>query len=103
MALTVTVTDEQVTGQQRKVSGTIDFDDSYLSGGESLTPAMLGLTTLDKIVVTPFLGFVFDHTAADNLLHAYWVDTTVDGAPLAEVPSMTNMDDIVPSFTAWGV
>src|SRR5687768_15933821 len=68
------------------------FDSSYPTGGESVTPAMLGLNTIDFLLAEPSGGYTFEYDHADGLLIAYWVDTTVDGAPLAEVADTTDID-----------
>ena len=51
MALTVTVTDETVFGDKKIVFATVGFDNSYDAGGELLTPASLGLNTIENVVV----------------------------------------------------
>ena len=69
----------EVPGTRREVRGTITFDSSYATGGEAVTLAQLGLTRLDWLSVE-----------------------TTDGAPLAEVPSTTNVSTVVVRFHATG-
>jgi hypothetical protein len=49
--LTVTLAGDWLSsiGSKRASTGTITFDDSYPTGGESLTPAMIGLGVIDSI------------------------------------------------------
>lgn len=51
MALTVSLTGDwlQSLGSRRAVNGTITFDSSYATGGESLTPANIGLGVIQSI------------------------------------------------------
>lgn len=50
-------------GKRKIVFGTIGFDDSYASGGEVVTPAMVGLSTVDMMVFAsdPY-GCTFNYT-----------------------------------------
>lgn len=70
------------------------FDSSYPTGGESVTPAMLGLNTIDFLLVEPAGGYSFEYVHATSLLLARWVDTSTDGAPLAEVADTTSMSGV---------
>lgn len=67
MALTVTLSGDwlQSLGSRRSVTGKITFDDSYASGGESLTAANIGLGVIESISFNHGEdGYVFkyDHT-----------------------------------------
>ncbi len=59
MALTITLDSPShyVDGHQYKVTGTIDFEDSYPTGGEALTAANIGLRIIDDIHFTNVSGF----------------------------------------------
>lgn len=71
------------------------FDSSYPTGGESLTYAELGFSKApDWVEVVPKAGFVFEYDIANQKLKAYWVDTTVDGAAMAEVVNATNLSAV---------
>lgn len=63
MALTVTIEKDGfgVEGAQQTVRGRIAFDSSYPANGESLTPAMIGLKTIDYLEVLPKSGFTFEY------------------------------------------
>ncbi len=93
MAGTVSLTgDWQMNpGDRVATRATFTFDALYPTGGESLTPAMLGLGVIDFLVATSVGGYVFEYNYTTKKLLAYWVDTTVDGAPLAEVADTTDL------------
>jgi hypothetical protein len=49
MALSISTTQpRQTVGTQHKTRTTVTFDDSYPSGGESLTPNQLGLAVVEE-------------------------------------------------------
>jgi len=80
---------------------TITFDASYLSGGETFAAtAIPGLNKLDVLVQIGGTtgGYVIHYDYTNELLIAYWVDTTVDGAPLKAVTSTTNLSAVAPKF-----
>lgn len=76
---------------------TIGFDDTYPTGGEAITPDAVGLTRIDDAIIAPTAGFVFSWDRANSKVKAFWVDTTTDGAAMAEV---VNDTDINASLTA---
>lgn len=94
----------EVPGTRREVRGTITFDSSYPTGGEAVTLAQLGLTRLDWLSVETTDGYVpaWDGSTSAPKVKLFWVDTTVDGAPLAEVASTTNVATVVARFHATG-
>ena len=87
--------DVQVLGTVRFVIVEVDFDGSYPTGGEALTAATLGLTEVVHVIPTAKAGFVFEYDYTNSKLLAYWVDTTVDGAAMAEVADTTDLDPAV--------
>lgn len=95
----------QYIGQDKVVTGTITFDSSYAgSGGESVTLASLGLQEVYDLVCDGDDGYVirWDRSTTSPKVIAYWVDTTVDGAPMAEVTGTTNLSAVVTRFRARG-
>jgi hypothetical protein len=73
----------------------ITFDSSYPTNGEALVASDVGLDSILAVFSEPKGGYNFVWAA--NLLEAFWVDTTVDGAPLAEVTNTTDLSGV----TAW--
>jgi hypothetical protein len=94
----------EVPGTRREVRGTITFDSSYPTGGEAVTLAQLGLTRLDWLSVETTDGYVpaWDSSTSAPKVKLFWVDTTTDGAPLAEVTATTNVATVVVRFHATG-
>ena len=106
MALTVSLNRPTVFGDAKVASGTITFDSSYPTGGESLTPALLGLTSIATFVGQPAIdanGCVIPSLKrSTSVLFAYWVDTSTDGAELAEVADTTDLSGYTFDFIAFG-
>lgn len=74
-------------------------DSSWLAAGEAVTPGDLGFKVILGVVcLAGSGGYVWDWDAANNKILAYWVDTTVDGAPLAAVVDATNLSAVTPTL-----
>jgi hypothetical protein len=72
----------------------ITLDSDYADGGEAFNPAQLGLaevwfaTIEQKLPSAADVGtYVFQWDYDANKILVFWVDTSTDGAVLAEVPS----------------
>ncbi len=107
MALTNGTISVNVEGNKRVVRLTTTFDSSYATGGEAFDPyAVGGFVTVDRVIVEPKAGYTFDYvpstTPGSRKIKAYWVDTSVDGAALAEVASTTNLSTVVADVTIIG-
>lgn len=57
MALTVAISKRVSAGNQHVTQGTITFDSSYPTGGESLTANNVGLSVIEDIVIHPSSGY----------------------------------------------
>lgn len=88
------------------VTGTIAFDSSYPTGGESITAIATQFTELLGVTFTPHLGYVFDvdYTAATQKVLAYYVDNNAAGdSAMIEVPDTTNLATLTAvHFLAYG-
>lgn len=75
MAATATVDNTLgtfVLGDRRAVIANIDFDASYPTGGESVTPAQFGFVTrIDFLIAEPKGGYTFVYDRANSKLLAY--------------------------------
>lgn len=49
MALSFSITDQTVVGDQRRVVATVTFDSSYPTGGEAVTPSNFGLQSIRNV------------------------------------------------------
>jgi len=85
MALTFTLSGDWQgnVGNQRYVQGTLAFDSSYPTGGESLTAANIGLRVIEQIDVQPRSGYVFDYNYTDSLLLVYRTGTVTPAGTLS--------------------
>lgn len=95
MAIATTITTKRVPGNRREVVGTVTFDSSYPTGGEtfSLTSAT-GLSSVDYIHFLPVGGRTFNLNTAQDKLLAY--------AGSSEVADTTNLSAVVVTFVAVG-
>ena len=80
--------------QPKMVAVKITFDSSYPTNGEALIASDVGLTEILAVFAEPKGGYTFVWAA--NKIEAFWVDTTTDGAPLAEVANTTDLSAIAP-------
>lgn len=60
MALTFSALQRHSAGDQFKVTGLMTFDDSYPTGGESMTAGALGLSVIDSMEFEDSGGYSFD-------------------------------------------
>ena len=105
MATSVSITTgPEVPGSRMEVTGVITFDSSYVTGGEAVTLAQLGLSRLDYLIVTAVNGNIpaWDGSTSSPKIKLFWVDTTTDGAPMAEVVSTTDVSSTTARFLAIG-
>jgi hypothetical protein len=74
------------------------------TGGEAVTLAQLGLSRLDYLIVTAVDGNIpaWDGSTSSPKIKLFWVDTTTDGAPMAEVASTTDVSSTTARFLAIG-
>lgn len=82
MALTITIDRKERMGKRYYRSGTIAFDASYPTGGESLTPADLGLRVIDLLLAAPAGGLMFEYDHTNSKLKAIY-PTGGSAAPAA--------------------
>jgi len=105
MAITVS----SITNNGPAAGGTVQkqatatFDSSYATGGEALAAADLGFSRIISVQVNPSAGYVFEWVASTGKIKAYWVDTTVDGAAMAEVTATTDLSAVAPTIEVLGL
>lgn len=95
MALAFVDEARSVIRNKRFVTATCTFDSSYPTGGEPLTPADLGLNTIDYLAANTDGSNAFVWDKANNKLKAY----TAAGA---EVANATNLSAVVIRLFAVG-
>ena len=98
------VTAPELPGNCKFVTATVTFDSSYATGGEAISASSLGLDRLDFIWAVTQDGYVpsWNGSTTAPKVKLYWVDTTTDGAALAEVPSTTDVSAVVVRIFAFG-
>lgn len=87
MALTYVEEVRTVAKAERMVVTTVTFDASYATGGESLTPADLGLNRIDWLSATTDGSFAVVWDKANNKLKAY----TNAGAEVTNATSLATL------------
>jgi hypothetical protein len=96
-ALTVNIIYRDRDGQQFRTYADVTLPTDYENPGtQALTPAMLGFATAptEVRISGETGGYVVNYDYANQELVARWVDTTVDGAALAEVADTTDLDAV---------
>ena len=100
----ITVAERWVTGNKRHVRGTFTFSTSYATGGDTgLTPAALGIDSIDQMDFTLEVGLTLDYVYASGNVIAYWDDNVAAAnAAHVEVDNTTNLGTTIPRFHCWG-
>lgn len=102
MALTTSVVNRNIEGARVAVTADLTFDSSYPTGGEAIVIDDLGLSVVDICLVAPSAGYVAEYVASTGKVIVYWVDTTTDGAAMAEVASTTDLSALVVRARVYG-
>lgn len=69
----------------------IAFDNSYPTGGEPLTKAELGLSSVDSVVIPSVGGYVFNYDYINEKVLVYVEEGVAAGGPLLEVANATDL------------
>ena len=85
MAITVTKSGDWTgyMGNLRWARCTVAFDSSYPTGGESFTPADLGMKTIDLIQIHSKSGLIFEYDYTNKKVLAYSQGVSVGAAGAA--------------------
>jgi hypothetical protein len=86
MALTVTLAGDWLSslGNKRASNGTLTFDSSYATGGESLTPANIGLGVIDSITFNQGEdGYVFKYIHSTQKVQVFRTATVTPTGSVA--------------------
>ncbi|MBU4317090.1 MAG: hypothetical protein KKF30_07430 [Proteobacteria bacterium] len=71
MSLTITNLERSLLTNKRIHFADLAFDNAYAAGGESLSPALLALSSIDSLSVNPIKGFSFEYDQANKKLKAF--------------------------------
>lgn len=106
MALTYTADAPDIVAGERQVRGTITFDSSYPTGGESFSVTAVGLTALNHLSFqTSSSGYVpvWDRsTSAPKVLALMGDNNNSSDGPLIQVADTTDLSAVTVGFTAIG-
>lgn len=109
MALTVTLDGfPRLLGNRRVVTGSVTFDASYPTGGESITLIQLGLSALQNLDVTNSASegafvIAWNKDVNDPVLSAFMGDNNnASDGPFIEVADTTDLSALVCRFEATG-
>lgn len=76
---------------------------AYATNGVSVTKTTFELpVSLDELQLAPDAGYVPEWDAANGKIKVFWVDTSTDGAPMAEVDNSTDLAAVTFRFKAVG-
>jgi hypothetical protein len=70
MSLTISGLTQTVVGDLAYVSGSLAYDSSYPTGGESFAPTDVGLSSFDLVLCSPTKGVIFEYDYANSKLKA---------------------------------
>ena len=80
----------------------IQFDDSYPTGGESLTAGDLGFTDIHAVMIdTETSGYVAQYDYSNSKVEVY--EAGADGAALDEVANTTDLSAVYIRVVAFGL
>lgn len=95
MALTIGNLTWDISGHRWQVAGTIAWDSSYPTGGESLTPANIGLRTIDSLFVEARSGYQFTYDHTNQKVLAYRTATLTPAGTISAVqPTFTGTANV---------
>jgi hypothetical protein len=87
MALTIAINKRDKTIGKKVVYATITLDSSYATGGESITPGSLGLTSIDFILFDGGLGYrpQFDYANSKIMMYTSAGTQTTNATDLSSI------------------
>ena len=93
MALTITQKKRAKMGNAYAVAADVTFDSSYPTGGEALTPATLGLNSIDVMLCETASGYMFQYDYANSKLKAFYPRAALTGSLVVADTAATLTDD----------
>jgi hypothetical protein len=109
MPLTINAAPPELAGTERRVEGSMTFDNSYVTGGEPFTARDLGLTSLKRIQfgtgvagTTAYFVEWNRSVSAPTALAFQGDNANAAAGPATQVPNATNLSTLVVQFQAFG-
>lgn len=83
--------------------GSITMSSSYVTGGDAVTAAEIGLGTLEDLFLAACTtsGYVLTYNSANGTVQAFWTGSALSGV-LSEVTSGTNLAAVTGEAIAYG-
>lgn len=82
-------------GRKTAIKGTLAFDSSYPTGGETLIKSQVGIQTIDRMNIQVNSGYVCQYDSANNKVLVYYADNNnASDGPLIEVPNTTDLSSL---------
>lgn len=102
---TITVNSTGIASNRSIKFGTLAFDSSYPTGGESFDPVALGLSEIESIVFNSTSGYVFEYDSTNKKVIVRGqdpTDATVGVIAFSEVADTTDLAAVTVTFMAVG-
>lgn len=93
-APTITVSRKQKVAQESIREGTIDFDTSYPTGGESITLADFKLTGIYYVVFQPTAGYFFEWDYTNKKVKVFYIVASALSPAAAAATEVSNATDL---------
>lgn len=87
MGLVFTITRRENAGSETKIEGTVAWDSSYPTNGESFLAASLGLTQVNQLDLKSEAGYSFETDYANNKIKAFEGAAGTTGATSGGTPA----------------
>jgi len=105
MAISVSINRTDTVGRYTKYkTGTVTLDSSYATGGESLVPGDVGLSTkIEFIEASPADGYVFEYDYSNEKVIVRWPTSDATAPAVGkEVANATDLSSVTFNFIAFG-
>jgi hypothetical protein len=100
--LAITVSTSSTWPISRTVVANVLLDNSYPTGGYTLSAATLGMQGVASLTAHPTAGYVFEYIQSTGKLKAFRDATPAAAAPLPEVANATDLSAVTVRVTAHG-
>lgn len=103
--LTLSGLTRESSGSENKVYGSLAFDSSYPTGGESLSLGSLPLRTVSNVIIEPSAGYVFTYDYTNNKILAYRASPagSIAAPTFTGTSPISSLDLATPAFSGTGL
>ncbi len=101
---TAVVRQRSIHGNNRVVFADVTLDASYATGGMTLNPRDVGLSSrFDFVQCAPSGGYVFEFDHTNNKIKVFVEEAVAAGGPLLELANASNISTVITRVRAEGV